>query len=902
MWMTNSRTILMLCGFIAAIEAHAFDWRCLGDRRAYASESAQESAQAAREEFFELKVRPLLLEKCAACHAGDAESESVLAMDSRRTLLDGGDYGPAVVPGRAEDSLLIHAVKRIHKELRMPPGEDDALSRAEIGLLEKWINDGAVWPNTATTRKTRSTKSETTESGSPVLKTDHWAFQPLDLTAPPKVEDVRWNRSPIDQFVEARRQRHGVYAVEQASRSTLIRRATFDLTGLPPRPQEVAAFVNDQMSDDAAFAKVVDRLLASRHYGERQGRLWLDVARYADTQGDVGDIPIPAAFRYRNWVIDSLNADLPFDEFLHAQIAGDILALRETDQKKARGLVVATGFLSLSRRFGNTKKDDIHLTIEDTIDTVGRGILGLTLRCARCHDHKFDPILNTDYYGLYGIFAATKYPWMGMSNEKSPSSLAPPIPDAESLRKADEYWALITRYEYQINNHHRPWLKPTLDDFRGVQKQIDNLRARTRPKSSASRKGESQNEKAPAEEKRLSELMKRRDALLARHSGKFRELMLHGLSWIKKEKQRLADNPPFEFVFAVSEGASRDARLHRRGNPKRPGAVVPRGFLKVIESRPAEINSGSGRLELARWLTKPDHPLTARVIVNRIWQQHFGRGLVSTADNFGRQGTLPSHPQLLDYLAEEFVRDGWSFKRLHHRVMLSRTYRVSSQSTRNISDTNIAKAGGSTADVAAKNEILDPENVFLWKSSRRRLDAESIRDAMLAVSGQLDRTAGDAHPFPAWHKVRYSLNRPFHEEFPTSRRSVYMMTQRLFRNSFLGLFDGPDRNSSTSMREAANVPAQALYLMNSSFVNDQALALAGRLMTSCDDETERLTLLYELANGRVPNSDEVTAAAAFLKQYEDASVDPKQSTNQPVQPLVALCRAVLTSNEFFFID
>ena len=826
---------------------------------------------AARREFFELKIRSLLVEKCADCHDGGADSDSVLAVGSRKALLAGGDYGPAIVPGRAADSLLMQAVKRIHKELRMPPDADDALSKSEIADLARWINDGAVWGKSDFTSQSPANKT-TPRTSIQIPHSDHWSFQPRHIVSPPKVAEQRWTITGIDRFVEAKRHQMKLKAVQPAGRRTLIRRATLDLLGLPPTPSEVAAFLNDADEDDAALGRVINRLLASKRYGERQGRLWLDVARYADTQGDVGDIPIPAAYRYRNWVIDSLNADMPFDDFLQAQIAGDLLARVVKNDDTARGLVVATGFIALSRRFGNSKRDDMHLTIEDTLDTLGRGVLGLTFRCARCHDHKFDPILSTDYYGLYGIFESTVYPWMGMSNEKSPSALVPAVPDEKSLRKADDYWALITRYEYQINNHFRPWLKPTLDEFKAVSKQLEQASAAKQPTAA---------------------LEEKRNELLARYKGKFRELMLHDLNWIKREKKQLAENPGVEFVFAVSEGSPHDAKLHRRGNPKRLGEKTPRRFLQTIDGpKPPVIKTGSGRLELARWLTRPEHPLTARVIVNRIWQQHFGLGLVATPDNFGRQGTLPSHPQLLDWLAEQFVQDGWSLKKLHKRIMLTQSYRLSS-------DRKSTMAGADKNDP----QTIDPGNVYLWRFSRRRLEAEVIRDSILAVTGLLDRSQGAAHPFKPWYAARFSLNRPFHEEFSTNRRSVYMMTQRLFRNSFLGLFDGPDRNSSTSRRGSSNVPSQALYLMNSTFIKEQADALARRLIKEAEGDEPRVARLYQLAYGRDPEMTEFRSIREFLTRYREAAGRSGETAKQDdMQALTAVCRVVLTGNEFFFID
>jgi len=827
----------------------------------------------AREEFFELKIRPLLVEKCADCHSGEPDSESVLAINSRQALLAGGEFGPAIVPGHSEDSLLLHAVRRIHKEVRMPPDKADALPARDIAALARWIDDGAVWPSDENIQTSPDPQSET----EPIVldSTVNWALLPRREVPPPAVDNPRWMVTEIDRFLEKQRTTAGLSAVTRADRGTLIRRATFDLTGLPPTPAEVREFLTDPAADQAAFTAVIDRLLASRHYGERAGRLWLDVARYADTQGDVGDIPVQSAWLYRNWVIDSLNRDLPFDRFIQAQIAGDLLAQNAADEQTARGLTVATGFISLSRRFGNTKRDDIHLTIEDTIDTIGRGILGLTLRCARCHNHKFDPIRQADYYGLYGIFESTVYPWMGMSNEKSPSSLSPAIPNPADIRKASQYWTQIASYEYQINNHFRPWLKPTLDEFQAVSKQIEAAdRQATRSPPAGQRP-------VPDRQK----LESRRDMLLSRHDGRFRDLMLHGLAWIKAQKKQMAENPGMEFVFAVSEGSAHDARIHRRGNPRQLGVRVPRRFLQAIDGPvPPQITSGSGRLELAHWLTQPDHPLTARVIVNRIWQQHFGRGLVATADNFGRQGSRPSHPDLLDWLAGQFVQTGWSLKNLHRRIMLSESYQL-------------------TSSVPADNPVQksDPDNRYLTRFRRRRLDAESIRDSLLAVSGQLDRSPGKAHAIAPWYASRFSLNNPFHAEPVSRRRSVYLLTQRLFRHSFLGLFDAPDRNTSTSIRNVSNIPSQALFLMNSSIVKEQAEALAARLEQDSDQVSVQLLRLYQLALSRDPDPRERASLLAFLASYRAAAEQPA-TTDGPSPELTALCRAVLTGNEFFFID
>lgn len=815
---------------------------------------------ASQLEFFEQHIRPVLIEKCADCHTGDADAESPLAVHSRAALIKGGDYGPAILPGNAQQSLLFQSIQRTHKALKMPPDSDEKLQPETIAHFKHWIDGGAPWPAEKSKPVTTSQKAKPQQ-----LTTSHWCFLPRKEITPPTISNPHWSESPVDRFVYARLQKESLKPVGLASRRTLIRRATFDLTGLPPTPEQVKEFQNDPAADLTAFAKVVDRLLASPAYGERWGRHWLDVARYADTQGDVGDFPIPGAYLYRNWVIDALNADLPYDQFLKAQLAGDILAEREADPEQARQLKIATGFIALSRRFGNTRYEDQNLTIDDTIDTVGRGIMGVTLKCARCHDHKFDPMLATDYYGLYGIFESTLYPSMGASNQPSPAQLVSAEHDPDSQQRIDEYWDLLSYYQHQIRNHFRPWLKPTLEEYKEVTVKIKEAKKNGDP---------------------TNKLEQRRQKLLGSHKGKFRELMLHGLPWLKSEKARMVKEPPAEMLYAVIDGKPHHSRLHRRGNPENPGDIVPRQFINVISNSKPEIDkTESGREELADWLTAPAHPLTARVIVNRIWYHHFGQGLVKTVDNFGVLGDTPSHPQLLDYLANELIKQQWSLKALHRQIMLSRAYRLDSRDiTENINH--------------------DPDNVLLWKYSRRRLDAESIRDALLFVSGELDREQGGPHPFTPWHKKGYSLNRPFHEDFPTKKRSVYLMTQRLYKHPFLGRFNGPETNETSGLRDSSHLPTQALYLMNAPLLPELAEAFGKRILQSAATEEEQIIQAYQLAFCRNPTAAELPEATQFLKYYREELKTERsdKDTDTSQTAWAGLAKVLLTSNEFFFID
>jgi hypothetical protein len=512
----------------------------------------------------------------------------------------------------------------------------------------------------------------------------------------------------------AKLREQGLRPVGPAGKRALIRRVTFDLIGLPPTPEEVERFVADATQD--AYPQVVERLLASPHYGERWGRHWLDVAHYADTAGDNADYPIPEIRLYRDYVIDAFNADKPYDEFVREQLAGDILARRGPRERYAERLV-ATGFLALARRYATAPYEFWHLSLEDAIATTGSAFLGLTLRCARCHDHKFDPITTEDYYALYGIFAGTTFPYTGSE-------------EFASMKKPRE--------------HLVPLLPP------------DEVAA-----------------------------------------------------WVKVRRGKWGIPAEVPAAYAVSEGKPVPTRVHRQGNPDTPGPVAPRGVPKFLEGeRPVRVpEDGSGRLQLAEWLTRPEHPLTARVMVNRIWQHHFGRGIVGTPSNFGLRGEPPTHPELLDYLAGEFVRGGWSVKAVHRLILLSRTYQLAS-------------------DEDAENEGKDPTNRWYWRHTRRRLDAEAVRDAMLFVAGNLDRGRPGPHPFPPVGQWRWTQHMAFKEVYPSAHRSVYLMTQRLQRHPFLALFDGPDTNESTAARGSSTVPLQALYLMNNPSPRRQAEGLA----------------------------------------------------------------------------
>ncbi len=700
-------------------------------------------------EFFESKIRPVFVKQCYACHSAEAVGKKKLKgglrLDSHEGLLKGGDTGPAIVPGDPKKSLLIRALTGDGVE-KMPP--DKPLTAAVVADFEKWVKDGAADPRTA---------AQSTSPGIDLTAAkQHWAFQPIRVPA---------NRS-LDDFIRAKLSDKGMSLASPTDKRTLIRRAAFDLTGLPPTPEEIDAFVKDASPE--AYAKLIDRLLASPHHGEKWGRHWLDVVRYADTAGETADFPVPAAWRYRNYVIESFNADKPFDRFLQEQIAGDILA-RTAPREQRENLLTATGYLAISRRFGFDVRADHFLTLEDTIDILGKSVLGLTIGCARCHDHKYDPIPTTDYYALYGIFESTKYALPGCEKDKRQHDLVPVATPGELAA-------------------------------------IGGLAGR-------------------------------------------------------------------DSVYAVSEGSPHDAQLHRRGDPENRGDPVPRRWLTILGSQPLPKDAGSGRLALANWLTEPSNPLTARVFVNRVWQYHFGRGLVETPNDFGTRGAKPSHPELLDSLADGFIKNGWSVKWLHRQIVLSAAYQQKSDGP---------------AD-------RDPENAWLSHFARRRLTAEEIRDSILAVSGDLDRTPGTGHSFPPEASWGYTQHAPFLAVYEHDKRSVYLMTQRIKRHPFLGLFDGADTNRSTDKREATNVPAQGLYFLNDPFVHAKSAKLAERLLKL--PEGERLPRLFLLSFGRMPTSDEQRIATKFVGEYGSAMDKDRERT-----AWAAWVRVMFASNEFLYVD
>jgi mono/diheme cytochrome c family protein len=702
--------------------------------------AADPKPEVAQVEFFEKQVRPLLAESCQGCHGPD-KHKGGLRLDSRDAVLAGGDSGPAVVPGDPEKSRLVHAVRYGDARLHMPPKEK--LTPEQVAVLTAWVKMGAPWPEAAAVR----TAAPTSTFKVTAKDREFWSFRPVREPPVPAVRDRDWVRSPIDSFVLAKLEEQGLKPVAPADKRMLIRRATFDLIGLPPTPEEIDAFLADDSPE--AFARVVDRLLASPHYGERWGRHWLDVARYGEDQAHTFQArKYPDGYRYRDWVVKAFNADLPYDEFVREQIAGDLL-----DGPDRADRLAATGFFALGPvYYGKATADEL----DDRVDTLTRGFLGLTVACARCHDHKFDPIPTRDYYSLAGVFAGTDYREYVLTPEGG-------IDDKASADPTD-----------------------------------------------------------------------------------------------KMARDKKKDEPRKPVLHALVEGAKpANMRVHVRGNPANLGEEAPRRFLAVLAGDdPPPFTKGSGRLELAQAIASKDNPLTARVMVNRIWMHHFGRGIVGTPSNFGSLGERPTHPELLDYLAARFVADGWSVKKLHRAIMLSATYQLSSR-------------------YDERNAGVDADNRLLWRMNRRRLEVEPWRDAMLAAAGNLDPKLGGPS---------LDLSAP-----DNRRRTLYGAVSRHNLDPLLRLYDFPDPNLTSDRRPVTSVPLQQLFVLNSDFMARQSKALAARLKALEPEDEARIRRAFLLLYGRPPTDREVRLGKAFL---EGGGADAWEKYAQ----------VLLAANEFAFID
>lgn len=751
---------------------------------------AESPAEPQAIEFFEKRVRPILAENCFACH-GEKKQKAGLRLDSRAALLKGSETGPVIVPGKPAESTLIRAVRQ-EGELKMPP--KGKLPAEVIDALTTWIKLGAPWPETSGTADLRENSDRITEA-----RTHHWAFRAVRKPSIPSVRNEQWAQTAVDRFILAKLEEKGLKPARPADRRTLIRRASFDLIGLPPTPDEVAAFEADRSPD--AFAKVIERLLASPHYGERWGRHWLDVARYADTKGYLftEERRYPYAYTYRDYVIRAFNDDVPYDQFILHQLAADHLPLGDDERPLA-----AMGFLTLGRRFLNNTSD----IIDDRIDVVSRGLLGLTVACARCHDHKFDPIPTKDYYSLYGVFASSVEP-------ADLPAIMDPVPT---------------------------------DAYRAFEKQLKIL------------------------DQEVADYTEAHRAELASGNRKFRDELKKKQNKVQELKVTHPGSPPRAMVL-VDAPQPVQPHVLLRGNPRNPGEAVPRQFLAVLAGPQRKpFRQGSGRLELARAIADRDNPLTARVMVNRIWLHHFGAGLVRTPSDFGVRGEPPTHPELLDYLAATFMESGWSIKTMHRLLMLSSVYQQSS-------------------DADPPSREMDPDNRLLSRMTRRRLEFEALRDCLLAVAGRLDGTFG-GRPVDL-------TTAPF-----STRRSVYGFIDRQNLPALFRTFDFANPDTSNPQRHTTTVPQQALFLMNSPFVVEQARHLMQRLDGSgCRQPEERISRLYQLLYGRVAEPEEVALGLRFLAAAEQPRLEQEAlPTGKPLSAWGEYAQVLLLANEFIFVD
>jgi len=799
---------------------------------------AEPSAQGV--EFFEQHIRPVLAERCYQCHSTRAEKvKGGLRLDSREQMLKGGKDGMVLVPGDPDKSKLIEAIRYINSDLQMPPKHQ--LSKQEVSAFERWVKMGAPDPRGDALPSAPATQPAPFDYQK---ERQFWSFQPVRDAPAPDVKDTAGLISPVDYFLESDCEAHHLHPTGPAPKRALIRRATYDLTGLPPTPDEVNAFVADESPN--AFEKLVDRLLASPHYGEQWGRHWLDVVRYADTAGDNADFPVPQLYKYRNYVIDAFNNDKAYDQFLREQLAGDLLPARNEAEKHEH--VIATGYIALSRRFGS-RNAEFWLTIQDTIDNVGKSMLGLSLGCARCHDHKFDPIPTSDYYALYGIFASTTYAFPGTEIYNHPKdfvALAPP----DEARKLKDYYDKLA----------------DLDDR--IEKLVQE-RAPLLARQKALKQATTQPTTRPVDLSIDGRTLKEVLAELAEAREELHKLEYFG-------------PPNVDRAFGVSEGNAHDVRVQRKGMATDLGERVHRGFLQILGGQKVpDDEKGSGRLELANWITDASNPLTARVMVNRIWQHHFGVGIVATPNDFGHRGQPPTNPALLHYLAKRFIESGWSIKAMDKLIMLSRAYQMAS------------------VDDPA-NAAIDPNNKYLWRFNPRRLSAEEIRDSILADSGSLDATVDPGpHPFPPESDWHYTQHKAFVADYPTDRRSMYLMQQRIRKQPYLAVFDGADTNDTSPDRPLSTTSIQALFMLNDSFMHDQADKLGVRVGLALPDEAKRVDYAYRLLFARPPTDEEIRVGQQYLRGVE---LKLKQANvpwdRQYRDALASYLRVLLSSNEW----
>ncbi len=771
----------------------------------------------------------MLVKHCFECHSAEAGAKGGLNLDSADGALLGGNSGAGIVPGNPGESLLISALRQ--ESFEMPPS--GPLPDEVIADFVRWIEMGASDPRAPDESVVARLKSPDVDSD---VARKHWAFQPPQLQVPPAVQDESWPRTDADRFILAKLEEAGLGPAPPASRRQWLRRVTFDLVGLPPTPEEIDSFLNDESNE--AYERIVDRLLASPQFGERWARHWLDVARFGESTGNEFNRPYPLAWPYRNWVIDAVNADKPYDQFLIEQLAGDQLPAESIAQRDA--LATATGFLAIGTKGLAEPNPEQYLldVVDEQIDVVTRSMLGLTVACARCHDHKFDPVPTADYYALAGIFRSTQVFDSTTRGGRIAFDLASCKPLSAASVPSDELSARVAK-------------------AKELETRRDNVQVEI-------------NQAVAENSNRVIELREQKKTL---------EYELN------EQLKLVALAASGTYVMAVADlPAPVDVAVRIRGEVAAVGAVAPRGMISVIRrpSSPPMPANASGRLEFARWVASPDNPLTARVALNRIWSKLFGRGLAATPDNFGIHGDPPSHPELLDFLALQFVKDDWSTKKLVRSLVLSSAYRQES---------NVVNAAAMR---------IDGENRLLWRMRRRRLDAEELRDAVLAISGQLELARPQGSIIIAALGMAEIQNADDTLQELVSRdhrRSIYLPTPRGYAPEMLQLFDQADSNLVVPVRSLTGGPSQSLYLMNSPFVLEQSRSAALRVASTSRNVGSRVDLLYELALARRADGPERNRIKQFVRNADAASGGADE-----METWALITQAVFALPEFRYLD
>jgi Protein of unknown function (DUF1549)/Protein of unknown function (DUF1553)/Planctomycete cytochrome C len=935
--------------------------------RTYAVSQTNGSQQAGQIEYFEKQVRPILVRNCAGCHSAKTMIAG-LDLTTSEGFQRGGESGQLVNREKPVESRLVRAIS-YQSELKMPP--TGKLKDEEIAALTEWVKMGAPWPevkgdsknvpvNDASWTK-RTAKREFSEE-----ERNFWAYLPVSRPVAPKVKGAAWVQSPIDAFILRNLEEKGLSPAPPADRLTLLRRATYDLTGLPPTEAEIRDFLSD--GSPAAFNKVLDRLLASPRYGEKWGRHWLDVARYADSTGNDEDHRYPHAWRYRDYVIEAFNDDLPYDRFVREQIAGDLLPPPNPGGVNRRG-IIATGFLALGPKAlaQQDKKKMLYDVYDEQLDVTTRAFLGLTVSCARCHDHKFDPILTKDYYSMVGIFASTRS-FRDPMAFVSQSLFKPLVPkseyeiyrekkrahDAQMKRRQLEMGDIVDRAKAKqlaeqgarladymmaarekgelktvakerglaedilkrwvdylkpgkVRQHLLEWERARLESLnevaRGYQqrfldrlaqwnKKMNEWRVKYREAIGNNKDLPNRPEVEAGQDRFFSEVYFGREgpfSIKPDDKTKFSDEDWQRISQLKKELDELKkrDPPEPEMACAVEDGEIVKQKVFIRGDYHNEGEDAPIAFPLILAERTKAANNeggsgGSGRLQLSQWITQSEHPLTARVMVNRIWQWHFGEGLVGTPDNFGKMGERPTHPELLDFLAGRFIESGWSIKAMHRLIMLASAYQMSSQ-------------------VSQANLSADPENRLLSRFNRRRLTVEEMRDGLLAIDGSLDLTMGGTLQTGTGTDGENDNKRLSLNPEKLNRRTVYLPLRRANLPALLNLFDFGDATTPSGRRQLTNVATQALFWMNSDFLTERTKRFAQSLLESkglprdLNDE-ERAKLAYLRIVNRQASDEEIRGAVDYISGYQRMHAKDALSAWQ------SLCRVLMSSNDFIYVD